>query len=71
MNNYDVIKGKKGQKQVRFWPHPKVQPINMNDFKKAIDAEFPGVDPKELWIVPGFMSFWVEHKVDGTVDLES
>lgn len=71
MKNYNVIHGKKGQKQVRFWSHPKVTPVNMRDVRQAIDTEFPGVGDAELWFVPGFMNFWIENKVDGTIDTES
>jgi hypothetical protein len=71
MPNYDVIKGKKAQKQVRFWAHPKVSPINLRDLKQTIETEFPGIDERELWIVPGFMNFWIEQKIDGTLDTES
>ena len=71
MKKYCVIEGKKGQKQVRFWSHPKISPVNMTDIRQAIDTEFQGIDDRELWLVSGFMNFWIERKADGTVDTES
>ena len=71
MKNYEVIRGKKGQKQIRFWSHPKVMPVNMKDVREAINIEFPGVADEKLWLVSGFLNFWIEHKTDGRLDTES
>ena len=72
--NYEVLVGKKGQKQVRFWSHPKVKPVNWKQVKEILRREFPEVkegEEDQLWFIPGFVNFWVERKTDGTTDTES
>jgi hypothetical protein len=68
---YEVVWSKKGNKQIRFWSHPKMTPVNVIDIHSVISKEFPGVSPEELWFVPGVANFWIEEKKSGTMDTEN
>jgi hypothetical protein len=68
---YEVAMSKKGTKQVRFWSHPKMIPINLEDIHTIISKEFKGVKPEELWFVPGVANFWIEQKTSATLDTEN